>query len=146
MGLAWISSWTASTSFKYVKNNKTVLGWCKFFNCKSLKEAKCKHFITTHPKGRVNYNIHMEEEERKKKSDHLLFNKNKNHIILPLFSLPLTPNHFHTVPCWALMRQLEILKPCCWSSCHAFLLCVGWHCQTHHKCVQNFWKLRLPFF
>lgn len=37
-----------------LKNIKTVLGWYKSFNHKSLKEEKHKEFKVTHVKGRLN--------------------------------------------------------------------------------------------
>lgn len=37
-----------------LKNIKTVLGWYKSFNRKSLKEEKHKEFKVTHVKGRLN--------------------------------------------------------------------------------------------
>lgn len=37
-----------------LKKFKTVLGWYKSFNRKSLKEEKHKEFKVTHVKGRLN--------------------------------------------------------------------------------------------
>lgn len=56
MQIIWVE-----TGFTFLKKHepplkkfKTVLGWYKSFNRKSLKEEKHKEFKVTHVKGRLN--------------------------------------------------------------------------------------------